>query len=46
MMRLVDQSREYKWILGDAEEHNSRSMEKVHIQNVYSDITKARMSLR
>lgn len=46
MMGLVDQSREYKWILGDAEEHNSRSMEKIHIKNVHSDVTKARVSLK
>lgn len=46
MMGLIDTSREYKWILGDVEEHNSREMEKIHIKNVYSDVTKARLSLR
>jgi hypothetical protein len=46
MMGLIDQSREYKWILGDAEEHYSRSMEKIHIKNVYSDVKKARTLIR
>lgn len=41
MIELIDHSRQYEWILGKLEEQNSRDMEKIHMKNVYMDISKA-----
>lgn len=41
MINLIDPSRPYNWILGDKELSDSRRWEEVHIQNVYSDVSKA-----
>lgn len=41
MINLIDPSRQYNWILGNAELSDSRKWEEVHIQNVHSDVSKA-----
>ena len=41
MVKLIDNSRQYKWILGDLEESDSRNMEKLHMKNVHNDISRA-----
>jgi hypothetical protein len=37
LMNYIDPTNKFKWILGSAELHDSRSMELVHMRNVYSD---------
>jgi hypothetical protein len=46
MLKLIDPSRNFKWILGDLEEKDSRYWETIHIQNVESDVAKARVKLQ
>lgn len=46
MLKLIDPSRNFKWILGDLEEKDSRYWESIHIQNVESDVAKARVKLQ
>ena len=45
MLNLIDPSRTFKWILGDLEEKDSRYWESVHINNVGSDVSKAKSKL-
>jgi hypothetical protein len=45
MFNLIDPSKNLKWILGDLEEKDSRYWESVHINNVHSDISKAKSKL-
>ena len=45
MLNLIDPSRNFKWILGDLEEKDSRYWESVHINNVGSDVSKAKSKL-
>lgn len=46
MLKMIDPSRNFKWILGDLEEKDSRYWETIHIQNVDSDVNKARVKLQ
>lgn len=46
MLKLIDPSRNFKWILGDLEEKDSRYWESIHIRNVESDVAKARVKLQ
>lgn len=45
MLKLIDPSRNFKWILGDMEEKDSKYWESIHIMNVESDVKKARIKL-
>lgn len=45
MLKLIDPSRNFKWILGDMEEKDSRYWESIHVLNVESDVRKARVKL-
>ena len=45
MLDLVDNSREYKWILGKYSQPDSEYWESIHIQNIYQDINKAKKSI-
>lgn len=45
MLNIIDPSRTFKWILGDLEEKDSRYWESVHINNVDSDVSKAKTKL-
>ena len=42
MLNLIDSSRNFKWILGDLEEKDSKYWESIHIMNVESDVLKAK----
>lgn len=42
MLKLIDPSRNFKWILGDLEEEDSRYWETIHIKNVMNDVYKAK----
>ena len=46
MLKIIDSSRNFKWILGNMEEKDSRYWENIHIQNVESDVAKARIKLQ
>ena len=46
MLKLIDPSRNFKWILGDLEEKDSRYWETIHIRNVESDVAKAQIKLQ
>ena len=46
MLELIDLSRNFKWILGEIEEKDSRYWEKIHIRNVETDVVKARTKLK
>ena len=46
MLKMIDPSRNFKWILGNIEEKDSRYWESIHIQNVKSDIAKAQIKLQ
>jgi uncharacterized SAM-binding protein YcdF (DUF218 family) len=41
MLELVDDSREFDWILGDAELPDSIYWERVHMRNVFEDVKNA-----
>lgn len=41
MIKQIDPSRNYQWILGDTELPDSRHWEKIHLTNVGSDVSKA-----
>jgi len=41
MLNLIDSSRNFKWILGDLEEKDSRYWESIHINNVNVDVSNA-----
>jgi len=43
MMELVDDSREFEWILGDAELPDSGYWERIHMRNVFEDVKNAMM---
>lgn len=43
MLNLIDPSRNYKWILGDLEERDSKYWETIHIKNVISDVSKTKV---
>lgn len=45
MLKLIDPSRNYNWILGDLEEKDSRYWETIHYTNVNSDVYKAKTKL-
>lgn len=45
MLNLIDPSRNFKWILGNKEEPDSRYWESIHINNVNSDVSKAKNKL-
>lgn len=45
MLKMIDPSRNFKWILGNMEEKDSRYWETIHIRNVESDVAKARIKL-
>jgi len=45
MLNLIDPSKNFKWILGDLEEQDSRYWESVHINNVNADVSKAKTKL-
>lgn len=40
MMKFIDSSRNYNWILGDMRQHDSDYWENIHIKNIHSDISK------
>lgn len=40
ILQKIDNSREYNWILGLEEQHNSRYWENIHLQNIEQDISK------
>ena len=40
ILQKIDNSREYNWILGLEEQHNSRYWENIHMQNIEQDISK------
>ena len=40
MMSLIDPSRNYNWILGDLQQHDSVYWENIHIKNVHNDVNK------
>ena len=46
MLKLIDPSRNFKWILGEKEEKDSRYWEKIHIKNVETDVAKAQTKLK
>lgn len=46
MLKLIDPSRNYKWILGELEETDSRYWESLHIKNILSDVNKAKDKLK
>jgi len=46
MLKLIDPSRNFKWILGNMEEKDSRYWESIHFQNVESDVVKARVKFQ
>jgi hypothetical protein len=46
MLKLIDPSKNFKWILGDLEEKDSRYWESIHIKNVESDVSKAKTKLQ
>ena len=46
MLDLIDNSREYKWILGKYKQSDSEYWESVHIQNVFDDINNAKKCIR
>ncbi len=46
MLKLIDPSRNFKWILGNLEEKDSRYWETIHIRNVESDVAKAHVKLQ
>lgn len=41
MLKLIDSSKNFKWILGNLEENNSEFMEKIHMKNVKNDVLNA-----
>lgn len=41
ILKLIDASRNYNWILGNLEEINSRYLESLHMKNINSDVDKA-----
>ena len=45
MLNLIDPSRNFKWILGDLEEKDSKYWESIHINNVNADVSKAKTKL-
>lgn len=45
MLNLIDTSKNFKWILGDLEEKDSRYWESIHIKNVATDVFKAKRQL-
>ena len=45
MLKMIDPSRNFKWILGNMEEKDSRYWESIHIRNVESDVAKAQVKL-
>lgn len=46
MLKMIDPSKNFKWILGNMEEKDSRYWETIHIRNVESDVAKARIKLQ
>lgn len=46
MLELIDNSRNYEWILGTKEEIDSRYWESIHIQNVHSDVLEAKEKIK
>ena len=42
MLELIDSSREFLWILGEKELHDSLYWENIHIKNVGADVEKAK----
>ena len=46
MLKMIDPSKNFKWILGNLEENDSRYWESVHIHNIKSDVAKARVKLQ
>jgi len=45
MISLIDPSRNFDWILGGYEQTDSKYWENIHIKNVESDVTKARLAI-
>ena len=45
MLNQIDPSRNFKWILGDFEEKDSRYWESIHINNVNTDVSNAKTKL-
>lgn len=46
MLKMIDPSKNFKWILGNLEENDSRYWESIHLRNVRSDVAKARAKLQ
>lgn len=46
MLKLIDPSRNFKWILGEKEEKDSHYWEEIHIKNVETDVAKAQTKLK
>lgn len=46
MLKMIDPSKNFKWILGNLEENDSRYWESIHTRNVRSDVAKARVKLQ
>lgn len=40
MLSLIDSSRDYNWILGNLQQHDSYYWENIHIKNVFDDVNK------
>ena len=40
MISLIDPSRNYNWILGNLQQHDSIYWENIHIKNVHNDVNK------
>jgi len=40
MMTLIDPSRNYNWILGNLQQHDSVYWENIHIKNIHNDVNK------
>jgi hypothetical protein len=46
MLNLIDPSRNFKWILGDLEEKDSKYWELIHTNNVMADVSKAKIKFK
>jgi hypothetical protein len=46
MLKMIDPSKNFKWILRNLEENDSRYWESIHIRNVKYDVAKARVKFQ
>ena len=45
MLSLIDSSRDYNWILGNLQQHDSNYWENIHIKNVFNDVNQLTKSI-